>query len=196
MARATKPKPKRILAIDTSASPGIAILEYTEGKRQARLIHCDAALTDATLTDAQRYTTAYAFVAFACYRYGPFDKVVRESFIKGGSKRATQLVFGGWSAVDMALGAFNYAISEAEELTPGEVKKALAGKGTAPKTRKEAQKWLDSGKRKELEFSVEDGVRLALDLQEDYEFPNNKGGDSSDACAIGLAYLKREGAID
>ena len=196
MTRATKPKPKRILAIDTSASPGIAILEYTEGKRQATLIHCDAALTDATLTDAQRYTTANAFVALACYRYGPFDKVVRESFIKGGSKRATQLVFGGWSAVDMALGAFGYVITEAEELTPGTVKKAMTGSGSAPKTRNDAQKDFDKGKRKTVEFSVEDGVRIALDLPEEYEFPNNKGGDSSDACAIGLAYVKREGASD
>lgn len=189
-------KPKRLLAIDTSASPGLAVLEYTPGQRKATLIHCDAALTDAKMTDAQRYTTAYAFVGFNCYRYGPFDAVCRESFIKGGSKRATQLVFGGWSAVDMALNAYGYTISEDDELTPGEVKKAVAGKGTAPKTRKEAEEWKRKGKSVDLEFSVEDGVRLALDLPESFEFPNNKGGDSSDACAIGITYLKREGAID
>lgn len=195
MTRATKLKPKRLLAIDTSASPGFAVLEYG-GNKPASLVYTDAFPTDTSLSDAERFEVVRASTALICYQYGPFDVVVREHFIKGGSKRGTQLVFGGWAAVDMALKAFGYVISEDDEITPGEVKKALTGKGTAPKTRKEAEERKRKGKSVGLEFSVEDGVRLTLDLPEDFEFPNNKGGDSSDSCAIGIAYLKREGAIE
>lgn len=196
--RTKTPKPKRLLAIDTSASPGFAVIEYGANKPPI-LIYTDAFPTDTSLTDAERFEVVRSATALICYKYGsatPFDVVVREHFIKGGSKRGTQLVFGGWAAVDMALKAFGYAISEDDELTPGEVKKALTGKGTAPKTRKEAEERKRKGKSVDLEFSVEDGVRLALDLPEDFEFPNNKGGDSSDSCAVGIAYLKREGAIE
>lgn len=195
MSRATKPKPKRLLAIDTSASPGFAVIEYG-GSKPASLVYTDAFPTDTSLSDAERFEVVRSATALICYQHGPFDVVVREHFIKGGSKRGTQLVFGGWAAVDMALKAFGYTISEDDEITPGEVKKALTGKGTAPKTRKEAEERKRKGKSVDLEFSVEDGVRLTLDLPEDFEFPNNKGGDSSDSCAIGIAYLKREGAIE
>lgn len=195
VAKTPKPKPKRLLAIDTSASPGFAVIEYG-GNKPASLVYTDAFPTDTSLSDAERFEVVRSATALICYQHGPFDVVVREHFIKGGSKRGTQLVFGGWAAVDMALKAFGYVISEDDELTPGEVKKALTGKGTAPKTRKEAEERKRKGKSVDLEFSVEDGVRLALDLPEDFEFPNNKGGDSSDSCAVGITYLKREGAID
>lgn len=194
-ARTAKTKPKRLLAIDTSASPGFAVIEYG-GSKPASLVYTDAFPTDTSLSDAERFEVVRSATALICYQHGPFDVVVREHFIKGGSKRGTQLVFGGWAAVDMALKAFGYTISEDDEITPGEVKKALTGKGNAPKTRKEAEERKRKGKSVDLEFSVEDGVRLVLDLPEDFEFPNNKGGDASDAAAIGIAYLKREGAIE
>jgi len=170
-------KPRRILAIDTSASPGFAVIEYSESK-PPRLIYADALKTTTDHTDAERFTAVHAFASLVCFRYGPFDVVVREHFTKGGSKRATQLVFGGWSAVDVALKQFGYTIDPANEITPSAVKKAVGISGKADKA------------------EVEQGVRQALGLAEDYVFPNNSGGDSSDAAAIGIAYLKREGAID
>lgn len=177
MSRATKPKPKRLLAIDTSASPGFVVIEYGANK-PASLVYTDAFLTDTSLSDAERFEVVRASTALICYKYGPFDVVVREHFTKGGSKRGTQLVFGGWAAVDMALKAFGYVIDAKNEIPPTTVKKAVGISGKATKV------------------EVEQGVRLALNLPDDFVFPNNKGGDASDAAAIGIAYLKREGAIE
>lgn len=194
MPRAPKPKPKRLLAIDTSSSPGFAVLEWVDGGN-VKLVYADAVKTDTKLTDAQRYSVAQAMTSIVCFRYGPFEDVCREHFTKAGSKRGTQLVFGGWAAVDLALNQFGYTIAEANEFTPSAVKKAMTGSGSAPKTRKEAEDLFRRGKRKTVEKSVEDGVIELLGLPADYEFPNNAGGDTSDAVAIGLTYLKREGAI-
>lgn len=178
MTRKQAPKPKRLLAIDTSASVGLAALDYYEqGDKPPSLIYTDAFPTDTSLSDAERYEVVRSAVVLFCYKYGPFDAVVREHFIKAGSKRGTQLVFGGWAAVDMALKAFGYVISDDNEMRVSTVKKAVGLTGKADKK------------------AVEQGVRQALKLPDDYVFPNNKGGDSSDACAIGLAWLQREGVI-
>lgn len=176
-AKTPKPKPKRLLAIDTSASPGFAVIEYG-GNKPASLVYTDAFPTDTSLSDAERFEVVRASTALICYQHGPFDVVVREHFIKGGSKRGTQLVFGGWAAVDMALKQFGYVIDSDNEIPPTTVKKAVGISGKATKV------------------EVEQGVRQALNLPDDYVFPNNKGGDASDAAAIGIAYLKREGAIE
>lgn len=176
MPRATKTKPKRLLAIDTSASPGFAVIEYGANKPPS-LVYTDAFPTDTSLSDAERFEVVRSATALICYQHGPFDVVVREHFIKGGSKRGTQLVFGGWAAVDMALKQFGYVIDAKNEIPPTTVKKAVGISGKATKA------------------EVEKGVRQALNLPDDYVFPNNKGGDASDAAAIGIAYLKREGAI-
>lgn len=172
-----KPKPKRLLAIDTSASPGFAVIEYGANMPPS-LVYTDAFPTDTSLSDAERFEVVRASTTLICYKYGPFDVVVREHFIKGGSKRGTQLVFGGWAAVDMGLQAFGYVIDAKNEIPPSTVKKAVGITGKATKA------------------EVEQGVRQALNLPDDYVFPNNKGGDASDAAAIGIAYLKREGAIE
>lgn len=192
MSRASKPKPKRLLAIDTSASPGFAVIEYGANK-PASLVYTDAFPTDTSLSDAERFEVVRASTALICYQHGPFDVVVREHFIKGGSKRGTQLVFGGWAAVDMALKAFGYTIDSANEIPPTTVKKAVGISGKAVKTEKDAD--LEERKTGKRPPSVERGVRETLGLPDDYVFPNNKGGDASDAAAIGIAYLKREGAI-
>ncbi len=170
---------KRLLAIDTSASPGFAVIEWTEGgTKPPKLVYADALKTTTDHTDAERFTAVFAFASLVCFRYGPFDIVVREHFTKGGSKRATQLVFGGWAAVDLALKQFGYTIDPANEITPSAVKKAVGISGKADK------------------LQVEQGVRQALGLADDYVFPNNGGGDASDAAAVGIAYLKREGAME
>ena len=108
------------------------------------------------------------------HEYGPFDVVCREHFTKGRSKRATQLVFGAWAAVDSALGRHDYAISTEHEYSPSAVKKAATGKGTADKD------------------EVEAGVRAVLKLPDDFVFATD---DCSDAAAVGLAHLQKEGVI-
>lgn len=187
-------KPRRLLAIDTSASPGFAVIEYYEdASKQPSLVYCNAFPTDTSLTDAERYEVVKSATALVCYEYGPFDAVCREHFIKGGSKRGTQLVFGGWAAVDMALKTFGYRITDENEIAVSTVKKSVGISGKAVKTIKDA----DAAERKtgKRPPSVEEGVRQALNLPDDFVFPNNSGGDSSDACAIGIAYLKREGVM-
>lgn len=166
----SKKEKMRILAIDTSASPGFAVLDYTPGATP-KLIYADALKTDSKKYDSERYAAIGAFLTLIVFKYGPFDVVCREHFIKGGSKRGTQLVFGAWSAVDTALGAYGYHISADDEVTPTQVKKAATGKGKAEK------------------HEVEQGVRERLKLPSDYEFSNNSGGDASDAVAVGLAWL-------
>lgn len=161
----------RILAFDISASPGVSVLELKDGK--LRLLLADSIKTDTNNPDSQRYAYIEAFAIKAIHEHGPFGLVIREHFTKGGSKRSTQLVFGSWSMIDAALG--RYGLSVDAEITPTEVKRIVGGKGTASKT------------------EVEAGVRRLLNLPDDYTF---KSDDASDAAAIGLAYLIREGIIN
>lgn len=170
-------KARRILAIDTSSSPGYAVIEL-DAKNKPKLIYADAVKTGNDLTDAERYDVVRSKTALVCFRYGPFKKVVREHFIKGGSKRGTQLVFGAWSAVDSALKTWGYVIDAKDEITPTSVKKAVSNNGSAKKD------------------EVEAGVRRLLKLPDDYEFPNNSGGDASDAAAIALAWLQLKGGVE
>jgi len=160
----------RVLAFDISASPGVAVLELKNAK--PRLLFADSIKTSTANPDSQRFAYVEAFAIKAIHEYGPFDKVIREHFTKGGSKRSTQLVFGAWSMIDSALGRYNYAVDK--EITPSEVKKLIGGKGTADKA------------------EVEAGVRRLLKLADDYTF---KSDDASDAAAIGLAYLINEKLI-
>src|SRR5690625_3365930 len=121
----------QILSLDISASPGVAVLEIKDGK--AKLIAVDHVVTDSSATDAQRYEYVRSLATRMIYENKPFDKIVREKFIRGGSKRSTQLVFGAWSTIDMALGAFGYAIDDKDEIVASSVKKLIGGKGGATK---------------------------------------------------------------
>lgn len=160
----------RVLAFDISASPGVAVLEV-KGDSPS-LVIADSIKTSTDNSDSERFAYVEAFAVKAIHEHGPFNLTIREHFIKGGSKRATQLVFGSWSMIDSALGKYGYAIDG--EITPTEVKRIVGGKGTATKD------------------EVEAGVRRLLGLSEDYKFKSN---DASDACAIGLAYLIKNGII-
>ena len=71
--------------------------------------------------------------------------------------------------------ARGYVIEPANEIPPSEVKKAATGSGTASKE------------------EVEIGVRKWLGLSDDYVFETD---DESDAVAVGLAWLIREGHIE
>ena len=102
---------------------------------------------------------------------------MREDFISGRNKRATQLVFSSWAAADLALHTFGYLVDPASlKLTPTTVKKTVTGSGKAEKS------------------EVAEAVRRMLRLPPDYPFA--KGYDDSDACAVILAYLLRENLID
>lgn len=160
----------RILAFDISASPGVAVLEVAKGK--PRLILADSIRTSTDNSDSERFAYVEAFAVKAIHERAPFDVVVREHFTKGGSKRSTQLVFGAWAMIDSALGKYGYSADS--EITPSEVKKLIGGSGSASKD------------------EVADGVRRMCGLSPDFKF---KSDDASDAAAIGLAYLIKNGII-
>lgn len=163
----------RILAFDISASPGVAVIEVKRNK--PRVLYVDSVKTDTTFTDAQRFAYIEAFAIKTIHEYGPFDAVVREKYVGNSrSKRAKQLVYGAWAAVDMALGKYGYTIDEKEhEIVASQIKSAVAGKGSATKD------------------EVAAGVKRILD--DDMSF---KTDDESDAVAVGLTYLITKGLID
>lgn len=174
----------RILSFDISASPGVAVIEIKDGgtpKAKPRLITVDHVETDSTAPDSQRYEYVRSFATKAVYENRPFDVIVREKFIRGGSKRSTQLVFGSWSSIDMALGAFGYTVDAKDEIVASSVKKLIGGKGGASKE------------------EVAEGVIRILGEEVKPMLYTEKGrllDDRSDAIAIGLAYAIRKGLIE
>lgn len=168
----------RILSFDISASPGVAVLEIKGG--EPRLIYVDHVVTDAGATDSQRYEYVRSLATKAVYEHRPFDRIVREKFIKGGSKRSTQLVFGAWSSIDMALGAFGYSVSDKDEIVASRVKKNVGGKGGASKA------------------EVAEGVIRILGEEVREHLYTERGrliDDRADAVAIALAWAMQEGLI-
>ena len=168
----------RILAFDISASPGVAVLEIKDGA--PRLIAVDHVETDSSATDAQRYEYVRSLATRIIYENKPFDKIVREKFIRGGSKRSTQLVFGAWSTIDMALGAFGYSVDDKDEIVASSVKKLIGGKGGASKEEVAAGVIKRLGEEVRPLLYTERGRLL---------------DDWADAVAIGLAWAIRKGLI-
>ncbi|ANY67705.1 hypothetical protein BBD42_15450 [Paenibacillus sp. BIHB 4019] len=102
---------------------------------------------------------------------------MREDFTSGRNKRATQTIFSAWAAADKALHTYGYAAEDGKPaLSPTSVKKLVTGNGKAEKD------------------VVAAHVRRLLRLAAEYPFA--KGYDDSDAAAVILAYLLREGLID
>lgn len=168
----------RILSLDISASPGAAVLEFKDGA--PKLIDVDHAATDSGATDSERYEYVRSLATQMVYEHKPFDRIVREKFIRGGSKRSTQLVFGAWGSIDMALGAFGYSVDDKDEIVASRVKKYVGGKGGASK-----------------EEVAEGVIRI---LGEDvrpllYTERGRLIDDRADAIAIGLAWAIEEGLI-
>ena len=168
----------RILALDISASPGVAVLEIKDGA--PRLTAVDHVVTDSSATDSQRYEYVRSLATRMIYENKPFDKIVREKFIRGGSKRSTQLVFGAWSTIDMALGAFNYSVDDKDEIVASSVKKLIGGKGGASKEEVAAGVIKRLGEEVRPLLYTERGRLL---------------DDRADAVAIGLAWAIRKGLI-
>ena len=168
----------RILSLDISASPGISLLEVKEGV--PKLVAVDNISTDSQNTDSERYEYIKAFVTKFIYDNKPIDKVVREKFIKGGSKRSTQLVFGSWAAIDLSLGSLSYTIDDKDEIVASRVKKYIGGKGGASKD------------------EVAAGVIRLLGEEVRPLLYTERGrliDDRADAIAIGLAWAMRKGLI-
>src|SRR5699024_12580462 len=113
----------RILSFDISASPGASVIEIKNGL--PRLIHVDHLVTDSTATDSERYEYVRAFAAQLAYEHRPFDAIARAKFIKGGSKRSTQLVFGAWSATDMALASFGNSVADTDDIVASRVRATI-----------------------------------------------------------------------
>lgn len=166
-------KAQRLLAIDTSGSPGFAVVDFKDGK--FKLVFVNSVKTNNTHTDAQRYDVIEAMLTLILFQYAPFDFVVREHFTKGRDKRATQVVFGAWAAVDMALGKYGYAIDAKDEFVPSTVKLVAAGKGNASKE------------------DVDKAMKIAYRLPPDFSFSSD---DESDAAAIAYTFLKKRGHIE
>lgn len=166
----------RYLGLDLSLSPGFAVIDVKN--RRPTLITAQSVATDAKSPDSQRFAYIEAKTVQIAHEYRPFTAIVREDFTAGRNKRANQGIFGAWAAVDAGLGRYGLTVTDVGKpaLSPTNVKKLVAGKGTAEKT------------------EVAEAVRRILRLPSDYKFA--KGYDDSDACAVALAYLIRENLID
>jgi crossover junction endodeoxyribonuclease RuvC len=167
----SKPKPFRVLGLDLSlTSPGFAIIEVKNGK--PRLIKTANFTTDSGTVQALRYEEIEAFTLLFIRENKPFDVIAREIWPPSRNYAQNNKIHGAWAAVERALSRYGYEVTE--HLTPSNVKKTVTGNGNAKKP------------------EVAESVRSILKLGEDYEFDSD---DHSDAAAIGLAYLIREGLI-
>lgn len=135
-------------------------------------MHASALATSTKHTDAERFSAIEAKTVLIAHEFGPFDEIIREDYVQGRNKRAKQAIYGAWAAVDVGLGRFGYAVTR--HITPTAVKALVGGKGDASKD------------------EVAAGVRRLLGLPRDYRF---EADDASDAAAVVLAWLIREGMI-
>lgn len=103
----------------------------------------------------------------------PYDAIIRETWPPARNYENNDKVHGAWSAVDRALARYGWTVTA--HLSPSAVKKTVTGSGSAKKP------------------EVATSVRKIIGLPADYAFATD---DESDACAIALAYLIREGLID
>lgn len=166
----------RVLGLDLSlTSPGYAVIEVKETGRNAgkpRLITSANFTTDADTDQALRYEEIEAFTLLFIRENKPFDKVIREIWPPSRNYAQNNKIHGAWASVERALSRYGYDVDV--HMTPSNVKKIVTGNGSAKKPQ------------------VAESVRAILGLPEDYKF---KSDDHSDACAIALAYIIREGLI-
>lgn len=166
----------RVLGLDLSlTSPGFAVVEVKRGK--PRLITSANFTTDASTEQALRYEEIEAFTLLFIRQHKPFDVIAREIWPPSRNYAQNNKIHGAWAAVERALSRYNYAVDE--HLTPSNVKKLVTGAVGTP-----------NGAAKKPE--VAEAVRKLLGLPAEHKFDSD---DHSDACAIALAYLIREGLI-
>lgn len=162
----------KIISFDTSMScPGASIIEVKNKK--PLIISMSHVKTNSTQHHGLRAeiveSWATLFIAENIGSSG-FQAIVREDFVGRTSKQAHP-VYSAWGAVDQALNKFGLNFTT-PAISQSAVKKAVVGSG-------KAEKW-----------EVADAVRRLTGY--DGEFVT---ADESDAAAIGLAYLIREGII-
>lgn len=159
----------RILAWDISLSrPGAAVIEFKAGEAVIKAV--SHVKTDGKQPYAVRGKTiesfAHLFIAEHQTPSKPYDVVLREKY---SGKFGNHSIFTAHAAVDRAM--FDYGLSDSDKPIPQQsVKKLLLGKGRAEKA------------------EVEAGVRELTGYTGVFNCD-----DESDAAAIGLAWLIREG---
>jgi crossover junction endodeoxyribonuclease RuvC len=161
----------RVLSWDTSmSSPGAAVIEVKNGR--ARIIGMSHVKTDSSQHHGLRaeIVESWATLFIAKHSRQGFGAIVREDFVARTSKTGHP-VYSAWGAVDQALNKFGLNFT-APVISQSAVKKAVVGSGKAEKEEQAeaVRKWTGY---------------LG-------EFATH---DESDAAAIGLAYLIREGLI-
>jgi crossover junction endodeoxyribonuclease RuvC len=161
----------KILAYDTSmSSPGVALLELKNNKPV--IVGLSHVKTTSKDTHALRHEIIYAWSLMFIDRFirKGIDVIVREDF-QGRSSMQNHPVFSAWSAVDSSLHQYGLSFN-VKPISQSAVKKAVVGVGKAEKH--------------EVETAVRKWTGYTGEFAKD---------DESDACAIGLAYLIREGLI-
>lgn len=156
------------LGLDLSmSSSGYAIMEVKDGGYQ--LIEASRIKTKPSERHGLRLYAIAKRLKDIETKYGPFVTIVRE---RGFSRfaAATQAIFK-----TVGISDFMFRDYDIEEITPPSVKKAMSGNGKASKQQIEAE------------------VRRHLNLPDEYEFESD---DVSDAVAVLLSYLFREGIVN
>jgi crossover junction endodeoxyribonuclease RuvC len=161
----------RVLAFDTSmGAPGLAVIEVRKGK--AHIIDVSHVRTDTSQSYGLRAEIIEAWATMFIAKHAPkgFTAIVREDFVGRTSKQAHP-VYSAWGSCDKALNKFGLNFTT-PAISQSAVKKAVVGVGKAEKH--------------EVETAVRKWTGYTREFAKD---------DESDACAIGLAYLIREGLI-
>ena len=164
----------RILALDTSLTKsGWAVLSVNN--RKASVVDYGLIKTNAKLTDGERLRELHSGIVAILGEYPDIDSVIP---IEDGIVRfntATKQIAKARGVIEFSL--VDYQL---EPINIASVKK-WAREVTGVTGR--------DGMKKE---NVEAAVKQYFGID---ELRNNKGGDCSDAIAVGTVYLKREGAI-
>jgi crossover junction endodeoxyribonuclease RuvC len=176
----------RVLSWDTSlSSPGVAIIEIkrgrpivvavshvkTDSKTQSHGLRADIVESWATL-----------FIAEHIGKQG-FEVCTREDF-NGQSSTQNYPVFAAWSGIERAMDKFGLTFVKWSEPTKGGRLKTSLGPSPS------AVKKIVTGNGKAEKDEVAAAVRRLTDYKGEFACD-----DESDAAAIGLAYLIREGLV-
>lgn len=166
------------LGLDISlSSPGFAVIRVAN--RRAELVDTFRIKTNPNNWRGVRYERIERFFFEKLQEWGyEYTGIIRESF-HSRIPDTNASVFGAWASVDRALVEWKMKAQDSagivtHQFTAQQVKKLVAGKARAEKD------------------EVADAVRTWLRIP-NHGFASN---DESDACAIVLAHLIKEGLID